>query len=101
MENDEELHRVSSEAQREAFLKQLTETEDWLYEDGDAASVREYRDRLRELRQVGDPIFTRLAELHARPQVGLPGGREAGRWGGRLGASAWVGGAWRGCGGQA
>ncbi len=43
VESDESLAKVTTEAQREAFLSQLNDMEDWLYGDGDAASAKEYR----------------------------------------------------------
>lgn len=69
LESDEDLRSVSSEEQRSGFLAALTAAEDWLYDEGDAASAREYRDRLRMLREVGDPIQARLAEKAARPEA--------------------------------
>ena len=43
VEGGEEVAGVSTEAQREAFLAQLAEVEDWLYGDGEAVGAEEYR----------------------------------------------------------
>lgn len=43
MESDEGLAGVTTAEQREAFLKQLTEAEDWLYGDGEDVDGAEYR----------------------------------------------------------
>ena len=43
VESDESLAKVTTEAQRSAFLAQLNEVEEWLYGDGDTASSVEYR----------------------------------------------------------
>ncbi|EFN50467.1 hypothetical protein CHLNCDRAFT_142658, partial [Chlorella variabilis] len=69
VEGGEEVAGVSTEAQREAFLAQLAEVEDWLYGDGEAVGAEEYRAQLRKLRLVGDRLFERAAEAAARPRV--------------------------------
>lgn len=43
VESDEGLAGVTTAEQREAFLKQLTEAEDWLYGDGEDVDGAEYR----------------------------------------------------------
>lgn len=41
--DSEAIQGVTTEAQREAFVAQLTEAEDWLYGDGEAVEGAEYR----------------------------------------------------------
>lgn len=43
VESGEEVAAVTTAEQREAFLAQLTEAEDWLYGEGEAVEASEYR----------------------------------------------------------
>ena len=43
VESGEDVAGVTTEDQREAFLGQLTEMEDWLYGEGEAVEAAEYR----------------------------------------------------------
>ncbi|KAL4458458.1 hypothetical protein ABPG75_013323 [Micractinium tetrahymenae] len=69
VESSEEVAAVTTEQQREEFLKQLTDQEDWLYGDGEGADTSELKSHLRKLREVGDAIFGRVAEAEARPKA--------------------------------
>ena len=58
VESGEDAAGVTTEEQREAFLAQLTEMEDWLYGEGEAVDTAEYRwvrrgHRGREARKEG------------------------------------------------
>ncbi|XP_071705865.1 heat shock 70 kDa protein 16 [Rutidosis leptorrhynchoides] len=57
---DEEKDRIS---------RNLQETEDWLYEDGDDESQQTYTRRLEDLRKLVDPIESRYKEEDARAQA--------------------------------
>ena len=52
---------------RENLAKLLTETEDWLYGDGEDATKSVYVARLADLKKIGDPIEKRYHEAEARP----------------------------------
>lgn len=67
LEADEEIAKVTTEEQRESFLSQLTEAEDWLYDEGEGEGAPEYKKRLRALQAIGDPITLRVTEMTARP----------------------------------
>jgi len=43
LDSSEEWRAATTEEQREVFAAQLTDTEDWLYGDGEAVDVAEYR----------------------------------------------------------
>jgi len=44
----------------------LTNTEDWLYDDGEDAALSVYEQRLEELKKIGDPIAERVREHDER-----------------------------------
>lgn len=69
LEDADGVVKVSTEAQRDAFRAELSEAEDWLYMDGAESSAAEFRKKLTDLKQTGDAIFFRLAELTARPEA--------------------------------
>lgn len=69
VESSEAVGAVTSAQQREDFLRQLNEQEDWLYGDGEAADTAELKSHLRKLRDVGDAILARVAEAEARPKA--------------------------------
>ncbi|CAH1423788.1 unnamed protein product [Lactuca virosa] len=63
-------HRsFATEEEREGISKNLQETEDWLYEDGDDESQQAYIQRLEDLRKLVDPIENRYKEEDARIQA--------------------------------
>ena len=53
--------------EREQLSKVLTETEDWLYGDGEDEKKQVYIDKLAELKKFGNPIATRYVEAQTRP----------------------------------
>ncbi|KAG6496417.1 heat shock 70 kDa protein 17-like [Zingiber officinale] len=67
IEDNAEVEKVSSEEERHSFADKLSEVQEWLYTDGEDASVNEFKERLELLKAIGDPIFFRLNELNARP----------------------------------
>ncbi|KAL7612757.1 hypothetical protein Lser_V15G08223 [Lactuca serriola] len=63
-------HRsFATEEEREGISRNLQETEDWLYEDGDDESQQAYIQRLEDLRKLVDPIDNRYKEEDARIQA--------------------------------
>merc|ERR1712025_393368 len=49
----EELEQYILEADKEAYSSKLTQTEDWLYEDGEDCEKSVYEDKLKELKNWG------------------------------------------------
>jgi len=66
---DEDLRRVTDEAQRETFSEALTEAEDWLYSDGPDSTAEVFNARKAALQDVGDEWITRAKELERRPDA--------------------------------
>ncbi|KAG0045686.1 adenyl-nucleotide exchange factor sse1, partial [Gryganskiella cystojenkinii] len=54
-------------ADKEQFVKQLNDAENWLYDEGDEATKSVYAAKLGELQVVGNPIIQRYREAEARP----------------------------------
>jgi heat shock protein 4 len=65
----DELINFITENDRESFLRQLEETENWLYEDGEDESKQVYIDRLAALKKVGQPVVIRHREFSERPKA--------------------------------
>ncbi|XP_048197514.1 heat shock protein 105 kDa isoform X2 [Perognathus longimembris pacificus] len=57
------------EQEHQNFLKLLTETEDWLYEEGEDQAKQAYVDKLEELMKIGTPIKVRFQEAEERPKM--------------------------------
>jgi heat shock protein 4 len=55
------------EEERDAFITQLNEMEDWLYGEGEEAQKSVYIEKLVELRKIGDPVHTRYIQFEERP----------------------------------
>ncbi|KAG0001282.1 adenyl-nucleotide exchange factor sse1 [Entomortierella chlamydospora] len=54
-------------ADKDKFVQDLDNAENWLYEDGDEATKSVYTAKLNELQVVGDPVIQRYRESEARP----------------------------------
>lgn len=67
LEESTDILTVSTEQERESFAEKLSEVQDWLYMDGEDAHANEFKERLDQLKAIGDPILFRLSELKARP----------------------------------
>ena len=51
---------MSTEEQRESFRARLTAEEDWLYMEADEGEgAQQFKDRLQQLRDIGEPIKRR------------------------------------------
>ncbi|XP_065906484.1 hypoxia up-regulated protein 1-like isoform X2 [Dysidea avara] len=66
MYNDE-VTEMSTEEERETVTTALSATSDWLYDEGEYAETRSYKQKLRELKKASRPIIKRMAEASARP----------------------------------
>ena len=66
---EESIALVTSEEQRESLGNVLMEIEEWLYGDGASADYATYKNKLAESKASVDPIFVRVEELKARPQL--------------------------------
>ncbi|XP_006879642.1 PREDICTED: heat shock protein 105 kDa [Elephantulus edwardii] len=58
-----------SEQDHESFLNLLTETENWLYEEGEDQCKQAYVDKLQELMKIGTPVKVRYKEAKERPKA--------------------------------
>lgn len=68
--NYSQLYPYIAAEQRELLMKQLAETEDWLYtEAGESSSLAVYTEKLAVLRTIGDPVEQRYRESEARPDA--------------------------------
>lgn len=45
--------------QQQSFTQQCDQDEQWLYEDGEHASLEAYEERVKALRAIGDPALNR------------------------------------------
>ncbi|NP_001085637.1 heat shock 105kD [Xenopus laevis] len=57
-----------SDKDQSRFLELLTETENWLYEDGEDQRKQVYIEKLEELKKRGTPIQNRSREAEERPR---------------------------------
>merc|ERR1719376_1091378 len=62
------LEDFISEQDKEKFSKFLTETEDWLYEDGEDETRAVYQARLDDMKAMGNPVHFRYVEALNRPR---------------------------------
>ncbi|KAI8098795.1 heat shock protein 70 family [Halteromyces radiatus] len=63
---DDTVAIVSTEEQQEKLREQLSETSDWLYDEGEHADTKAYSDRLNSLKSLEDPITYRREEYLVR-----------------------------------
>jgi len=61
-----ELEDFLKEADREVYMRQLTEYEDWLYDEGEDCEKNVYKDKLELLKLVGEPCKKRKYEFENR-----------------------------------
>ncbi|KAL6635003.1 hypothetical protein ACP70R_027674 [Stipagrostis hirtigluma subsp. patula] len=67
LEESTDILTLSTEQERASFVEKLSEVQDWLYMDGEDAQADEFKERLDQLKAMGDPILFRLSELKDRP----------------------------------
>lgn len=69
VDDEENVAKVSSEAQREEISKLATDAEDWMYDGGYTADLATMEDKYAELSVPAQKIFTRMSEMTARPEA--------------------------------
>merc|ERR1712018_159719 len=65
----DELEDIMLEGDREKFSRELTDSEDWLYEDGEFADKKTYTEKLATLRKTGEAVRKRRQEFNHRPEA--------------------------------
>jgi len=65
----DELEDFMLEGDREKFSRELTDAEDWLYEDGEFADKKTYTEKLATLRSTGEAVRKRRREFMERPEA--------------------------------
>lgn len=58
-----------TESEKQEISRNLQQTEEWLYEDGDVESANMYADRLQNLQKLVDPIENRYKDEEARAEA--------------------------------
>ena len=64
----DDLSPFVSDSEKATFEQLLTESEEWLYGDGYDAQKSEYKKKLENLKQLGDPIAARKYESEHRSE---------------------------------
>ncbi|XP_014665007.1 PREDICTED: 97 kDa heat shock protein-like [Priapulus caudatus] len=65
----EAFEKFVTEELRARLSSLYSETEDWLYDEGEDESKQVYIDRLTALKKLSDPIATRWREMQERPKA--------------------------------
>merc|ERR1719319_1492245 len=66
----DEIEKIATEEQKEAALKPLSESEDWMWEvESEDESAGLFKNRLRQTRKLADEILERLSEFEKRPET--------------------------------
>lgn len=68
IENTKGIDKVSTKEDLETITKKCNDLEDWLYGDGNTATLIEYKEKHRELDKMINPIMFRAKELVERPK---------------------------------
>jgi len=64
-----EYGKYIQESVKEDFMKQLTQNEDWLYNEGEGAGKSVFVERLEALKKIGVPMVERYNEAENRPKA--------------------------------
>mmetsp|Transcript_31659 Transcript_31659/g.46706 ORF Transcript_31659/g.46706 Transcript_31659/m.46706 type:complete len:926 (-) Transcript_31659:2784-5561(-) len=67
IDDEENIGKVTTEAQREEVSKLSADAEEWLYEDGYTADLATMEDKYAEISEPMEKILYRLSEMTARP----------------------------------
>ncbi|KAL6990790.1 hypothetical protein U1Q18_008912 [Sarracenia purpurea var. burkii] len=59
----------ASESEKEGISRNLQQTEEWLYEDGDDESENIYTEKLEDLKKLVDPVENRYKDEEARAEA--------------------------------
>ncbi|ETO03591.1 heat shock protein 70 / HSP70 [Reticulomyxa filosa] len=68
LQSDKYVEQVSTEETRTEVLDALSQAEEWVWEVTER-STEVFKKKLKELKQLGDPIFSRAKELEHRPNA--------------------------------
>ena len=63
------LAEFVTEKEKEEFLRELSATEDWLYDEGEEQPKKVYVKRLEGLQKTGNKVVTREVEWRERPRA--------------------------------
>ena len=66
---EEDIAKISTEAQREELTKLAMEAEDWLFDEGDTAELETIQAKYDELATPAEKVWFRLKEMKARPNA--------------------------------
>jgi hypoxia up-regulated 1 len=66
---DDSFITSSSESARKELQKLLSSTSEWLYEEGLDAKLQDFKDKLKTLRSLVDPVLKRKDEANKRPDA--------------------------------
>lgn len=69
IDDEANIGRVSTEAQREEISKLAMEAEEWMYDEGYKADLATMEDKYAELSVPAEKIFVRVEELTKRPEA--------------------------------
>jgi hypothetical protein len=69
IDDEANIGRVSTEAQREEISKLAVDAEEWMYDDGYKADLATMEDKYAELSVPAEKIFLRVEELTKRPEA--------------------------------
>ncbi|XP_015608782.1 97 kDa heat shock protein isoform X2 [Cephus cinctus] len=69
LSDEDQLATFVTESDREAICRELDETENWLYEEGEECNRQVYSDRLARLKAQCEPIKERRLEFEGRNQA--------------------------------
>lgn len=63
------MNAVTTEAQREEVLALVSETTEWLDDEGFDCETEKYLEKKKNVEGLAEPIFERMAEAEARPKA--------------------------------
>ena len=63
------LAEFVTEKEKEEFCRELSATEDWLYDEGEDQAKKVYVKRLEELQKTGNKVVMRETEWRERPRA--------------------------------
>jgi len=68
-DEEETVNAVTTEEQREAVLALVSETTEWLDDEGFDTTTEAYVEKKKKVEGLAEPIFERMAEAEARPKA--------------------------------
>jgi len=67
IQTEEDLGKYVKPEDRDRFVEQLTQMEDWLNEDGFDSTKSEYLKRLEEVKKIGEPLYATKKKTEEPP----------------------------------